>query len=44
MTFMRQLKTGGFPGIPVVKNPPCNARHTGSILGLGRSHMPQVSL
>ena len=29
----------GFPGGPVVKNPPCNARDTGSIPGLGRSHM-----
>ena len=30
----------GFPGGPVVKNPPTNARNTGSIPGLGRSHMP----
>ena len=30
-----------FPGGAVVKNPPANARDTGSILGLGRSHMPQ---
>ena len=28
-----------FPGGPVVKNPPANARDTGSIPGLGRSHM-----
>ena len=27
----------GFPGGSVVKNPPANARDTGSILGLGRS-------
>ena len=27
-----------FPGGPVVKNPPCNARDTGSIPGPGRSH------
>ena len=34
-------KTNGwdFPGSTVVKNPPANARDTGSILGLGRSHM-----
>ena len=25
---------GGFPGGPVVKNPPCNARDTGLIPGL----------
>ena len=30
---------GGFPDGSVVKNPPDNAR-TGSIPGLGRSHMP----
>ena len=30
-----------FHGDPVVKNPPCNARDTGSIPGQGiRSHMP----
>ena len=34
---------GGFPGGPVVKNPPCNARDTGSIPGLGRSHMLRSS-
>ena len=28
---------------PVVKNPPANTRDTGSIPGLGRSHMPQGS-
>ena len=28
-----------FPGGPVVKNPPANARDTGSIPGPGRSHM-----
>ena len=26
----------GFPGGPVVKNPPCNARNTGSIPGPGK--------
>ena len=29
----------GFPGGPVVKNPPCNAGDTSSIPGLGRSHV-----
>ena len=29
-----------FPGDPVVKNLPANAGNTGSIPGLGRSHMP----
>ena len=29
----------GFPGGPVVKNPPANAGDTGSIPGLGRSHV-----
>ena len=28
-----------FPGGAVVKNPPANAGDTGSIPGLGRSHM-----
>ena len=31
----------GFPGGPGVKNPPANAGDTGSIPGLGRSHMPR---
>ena len=30
----------GFPGGPVVKNLPCNARDTSLIPGLGRYHMP----
>ena len=30
-----------FPGGTVVKNPPANAEDTGSIPGLGRSHMLQ---
>ena len=30
----------GFPGGAVVENPPANAGDTGSIPGLGRSHMP----
>ena len=29
------------PGGSVVKNPPAHAGETGSISGLGRSHMPQ---
>ena len=29
-----------FPGGTVVKNPPANAGDTGSIPGLGRSHVP----
>ena len=33
----------GFPGGPRIKNPPANAGDTGSIPGLGRSHMPQGS-
>ena len=32
---------GGFPGGPVVKNLPCNARDTDSIPGPGGSHVPQ---
>ena len=31
----------GFPGGPVVKNPPANARDMGSVPDLGRFHMPQ---
>ena len=31
----------GIPSDPVVKNMPCNAGDTGSIPGLGRSHMLQ---
>ena len=34
----------GFPGGSVVNNPPVNAGDTGSIPGLGRSHMPQINL
>ena len=30
-----------FPGSPVVKTLSCSAKDTGSIPGLGRSHMPQ---
>ena len=40
--YPKKLKAGlkDFSGGPVVKNPPANARDTGSIPGLGRSHMP----
>ena len=31
----------GFPGGAVVKNPPANIGDTGSVPGLGRSHMPR---
>ena len=31
----------GFPGGAVVKNPPANARYTGSSPGPGRPHMPR---
>ena len=37
-TFKRHL--GGFPGGSVIKNLPASAGDTGSIPGLGRSHMP----
>ena len=30
-----------FPGGPVVKHPPCNAKDTALIPDLGRSHMPR---
>ena len=30
-----------FPGGSVTKNPPCNTGNTGSIPGLGRSHLPR---
>ena len=33
----------GFPGGAVVKNLPANTGDTGSIPGLGRSHMPRSS-
>ena len=36
-------KSWDFPGGAVVKNPPANARDTGSSPGLGRSHMPRSS-
>ena len=33
-----------FPGGPVAKNSPATAGDTGSIPGLGRSHMPGTAL
>ena len=35
--LLRKRGKFGFPGGPVVKSPPYNARNTGSILGAGRS-------
>ena len=40
---VEKLRPRDFPGGPVVKNPPANAGDTGSIPGLGRSHMPRSS-
>ena len=37
--FPSKFHFRGFPGGPVVKNPPCNARDTGSIHALGRPYM-----
>ena len=37
----KKRKQWGFPGGSLVKNLLANAGDTGSILGLGRSHMPQ---
>ena len=38
MTFERDGM--GFPGSPVVKNLPCNAKDTSSVPGPGRFHTP----
>ena len=35
----QKSNNGGIPGGTVVKDPPANAGDTGSIPGLGRSHM-----
>ena len=35
-----KAQEAGFPGGSVVKNPPVNARDTGLIPDVGRSHMP----
>ena len=41
-TFLQRRYTKrDFPGGAVVKSLPANARDTGSIPGLGRSHMPR---
>ena len=40
-TRLKIIRYWGFPGGTVVKNPPANAGHMGSIPGLGRSHMPR---
>ena len=40
MSISQKKVPKDFPGGLVVKNPPCNAGDTGSIPGLGRSHMP----
>ena len=39
-TFICKEEKQDFPGGAVVKNPPASAGDTGSIPGLGRSHMP----
>ena len=36
----KKLQKADFPGAPVVKTLPANARNTGSIPGAGRSHLP----
>ena len=39
-TSMVKKVSEDFPGGAVVKYPPANAGDTGSVPGLGRSHMP----
>ena len=39
--FFKKSKLRGFPGGAVVGSLPANAGDTGSIPGLGRSHMPR---
>ena len=39
--MQEDIRKGGFPGGPVVKNPPANAGDTGSSPGPGRSRMPR---
>ena len=39
-TFWNKNHSWDFPGGAAVKNPPANVGDTGSISGLGRSHMP----
>ena len=38
--LLKEKDFKGFPGGPVVKNPPANAGDTGSIPAPGRSHTP----
>ena len=40
ISYFTRRSSRDFPGGAVVKNPPANAGDTGSIPGLGRSHMP----
>ena len=40
-TIIQKESCGDFPGGAVVENLPANAGDTGSIPGLGRSHMPR---
>jgi len=37
----KKVPVRGFPGGPVVENPPASPRDTGPIPAPGRSHMPQ---
>ena len=38
---LHRSRSQGFPGSPVVENPPCNARDASSIPAMGRSHVPR---
>ena len=38
--MLKEVISWDLSGGPVVNNPPCNARDTGSIPGPGRPHMP----
>ena len=40
-TTKHKINKESFPGSPVVRNPPCNARDTSSIPIPGRPHMPR---
>ena len=39
LTHIKNCITGDFSGGPVVKSPPADERHIGSIPGMGRFHM-----
>ena len=41
--YIFKAKTQDFPGGTVDRNPSTNARDVGSVLGLGRFHMPQAT-